>query len=416
MLRKNYNPRMTRRLIEQGMFRSNNLVVMDAGARGGYNRIWNFFGDQFRVVGFEPDAAECARINAENGGGRHVFYPVALDQARGRRAMNLTRFAAGCGFYDNTPLFSRVQNGDNVIVTGQAEVATEAFDNIVDAESIENVDFVKLDAEGAELDILQGCERLLQRGAVLGVEFECRFQKAPEDAPVFGEIDAFLRSRGFTLFDLDTHHFSRRQLPLPMAWDYRDDEGNPVPGPTTDGQVITGDALYFRDLGREPPPQGPMDRKDVERVLKLAAMFEIHSLGDCAAELLLQNRTALSEHVDVDALLDGLPPAFYAGRGGYRNYLRFSEIFASKEKRLFAKNLAEFLSAESAQQTKAASDQSAVPDSGMLRQEIHDLQERVARMSSERQELKAGIEDLKQSREFRLGRRILRLFGAANRE
>ena len=86
MQRINYNPRMTRRLIEQGMFRSNNLVVMDAGARGGASIIWNFFGDQFRVIGFEPDAAECARINAEKGDGRHVFYPVALDRARGKRA------------------------------------------------------------------------------------------------------------------------------------------------------------------------------------------------------------------------------------------------------------------------------------------------------------------------------------------
>jgi hypothetical protein len=64
MQRINYNPRMTRRLIEQGMFRSNDLAVMDAGARGGAGSIWNFFARQEGVramsLGHQPKTARAS--------------------------------------------------------------------------------------------------------------------------------------------------------------------------------------------------------------------------------------------------------------------------------------------------------------------------------------------------------------------
>jgi hypothetical protein len=54
----------------------------------------------------------------------------------------------------------------------------------------------------------------------------------------------------------------------------------------------------------------------------MAALFEIYSLNDCAAELLLANRDKLRGHVNCDELLELLTP-FLGGRNvGYQPYMK----------------------------------------------------------------------------------------------
>jgi len=57
------------------------------------------------------------------------------------------------------------------------------------------------------------------------------------------------------------------------------------------------------------------------KLLKLAALYEIFTLPDCAAELLLERRADLSPLVDVDRLLDLLTPPLGDERLGYREYV-----------------------------------------------------------------------------------------------
>jgi len=59
----NHEAPMTRYLVERtGVFRDDPITVADVGARWGFNSEWSVFGDQLRVLCFEPDEEECRRF------------------------------------------------------------------------------------------------------------------------------------------------------------------------------------------------------------------------------------------------------------------------------------------------------------------------------------------------------------------
>jgi len=97
---------------------------------------------------------------------------------------------------------------------------------------------------------------------------------------------------------------SRRVLPYPGPR-ILTTTGGRMFGSTDGGQVMDGDALYFRD-----PLRLKMTRN---QILRAACLFEIFDLKDCAAELLVEKEK--EAEVDAVACLDLL-----AG-GNFRKYM-----------------------------------------------------------------------------------------------
>jgi hypothetical protein len=112
------------------------------------------------------------------------------------------------------------------------------------------------------LDILQGAEGLLCSG-VVGVKLEVEFSPLYHELPLFAELDTCLRGRGFTLFDLSRNRYRREgSLGIP-----------------TRGQLVFGDAVYFRDWHELPANSTRM----AARLCVAAAVLEFH---DYALEVL----------------------------------------------------------------------------------------------------------------------------------
>ena len=58
------NPRFTKYLIEKKVFDKDHMVVVDVGARKGFEKHWGYYGNQVELIGFEPNAdsfEECVR-------------------------------------------------------------------------------------------------------------------------------------------------------------------------------------------------------------------------------------------------------------------------------------------------------------------------------------------------------------------
>ncbi len=88
---------------------------------------------------------------------------------------------------------------------------------------------------------------------------------------------------------------------------------------TTWGQPMWGDLVYLRDGVH--PDGVKFGALSPLKLLKLAALYELFTLPDCAAELLLERRADLAPLVDVDRLLDLLTPPLGDERLGYRGYV-----------------------------------------------------------------------------------------------
>lgn len=318
------NPRFTFQLVRDGVFRDQPFVFVDVGMRGGIPGHMAAFGEQMQVVGFEPDADECRRLNTVKTEWLQRCYPVALDSIPRRRTlMRRAHNAAADGLYPNTWWAPRFGAGsiddwtatalDEIIKPRSCEKSesgdefvTTTYSRFADENGLPSPDFMKVDVEGGELDVLIGAEKFLSPDGILAIEAEVRY--APiQNCPLFLDTYGYLAKRGYFLYSMSPFRCSRRFLPMPVAWDHLDHNGNPILGPTTRGQYVHGDAFFARDLISD--GFKPNSTTDCARVLKAAAIMELYNLPDCAAELLWYYRRDLVEHnIKVSDLLDQLVP------------------------------------------------------------------------------------------------------------
>mgnify|MGYP003608414608 CR=1 FL=1 len=306
----NYSPRMTAALVKAGAFREHPFTVVDVGARGGVASYWSVFGDDLRIIGFDLDPGECKRLNAIDP--RTQYLPYALDRQSGRRTVYVANHAASSSFYRSDPVyFGRHTASQNATVLSEQTLETSTLSAALASIGLSSADFIKVDAEGAEFEILQGGERLLP--TVQGVLSEVRFSRKLSGCPVYWEIDRYLREQSFELYDLDVYRLSKKALPYPYLYSNYLDDGRPAAGPSTQGQVFEANALYMRDLLDSSP--------DARRLVVAASLFEIFGLADCAAELIQAYPDTFDALVPSGELLDLLVPGMKGLSLTYKQYM-----------------------------------------------------------------------------------------------
>ena len=278
-------------------------TIADVGARWGAADAWFRMRPLARLIGFEPDPVECARLNAAAESGQERFYPVALGGVDGSGTLHVTQEPACSSLYPPAAAILRCYPSLRPLMT-PVRTETVPLSTLATwaAKTGENrLDFLKLDTQGAELDILQGAGSLLD--TCLGVEAEVMFSPLYEGQPLFADVDAFLRSRGFTLWRLDSlAHYTDRpsdRLTHTATTHY---ESKTVPHPAGDGRLIWANAIYFRD--RE-------QLRDRRSLLILATLLEAAGDADGARaclEVAAAPEVSSIQSIRPDA--PGDPPSF----------------------------------------------------------------------------------------------------------
>ena len=295
----NHQPRMTQFLVnDSNSFSSNPLLIMDVGARDGFEYHWDFFGNQIHKIGFEPDVEECNRLNQKSSH-NSKFYSIALGRKKEKRTFSYCQWGGSSGFYPgNKNFLKRFPNEDleDMEVVETQDMETVDLDSFVEENKVDEVDFIKLDVEGSELDVLKGAVNCLQQ-SVLGLSIEVLFHGSIRNQPTFSEIDLFLNSLGFNLFDLAIYRHARKALPLPIISDL---------GDTKHGQVLWAQALYLRDAVSELEANESTNKWNKFKVLKLASLMEIFCLPDCSAELIQIAAKKNFFYEDINLLLNKL--------------------------------------------------------------------------------------------------------------
>lgn len=269
--------RFIKNLVEKKTFSDAPLIIADVGVRFGFDRSWDIFSDQCLQVGFEPDVEECARIRAEYSERISQRLPrervenVALWDSVGRKTLYIMKDldVASC-FPPNKAFFSRFPDPSPMEVIKTAKIKTTTLDTYCEQSDI-NFDVLKLDVQGAELRVLKGAIKQLKHSA-LAVITEVGFVELYLGQPLFAEVDRFMRTQGFILFDLDIRRWRRKNLPPNF-------DGIRI------GQTIWADALYLKDFCCD---KNQLLNTDLNRLelIKLAALAEYFSLPDYAMEIL----------------------------------------------------------------------------------------------------------------------------------
>jgi FkbM family methyltransferase len=145
-----------------------------------------------RVVGFEPHLEGCLRLTTKYGR-PHRFFPLCVGDGEPATFHATNRVQTGSLYEPNTPLL-QLYRGVHEVTTpmGTQEVRTVRLDDVPD---IGDIDFMKIDVQGAELAALNGGVRLLQ--SVVLIQIEVAFGEYYRGQPLFADIDSFLRGQGF---------------------------------------------------------------------------------------------------------------------------------------------------------------------------------------------------------------------------
>ncbi|MEP0885558.1 FkbM family methyltransferase [Trichocoleus sp. ST-U3] len=235
---------------------------------------WGIFAPRLTIYGFDADADACDKANADlearqvNWTEKHI--PLALGNNVGESTLYVTQHPMCSSLYPpNEPYLARFAGLSEVVnLDFTIGIETTTLDTFCQEEGIHEIDFLQLDIQGAELQALQGASWILER-SILAIQVEVEFSHLYINQPLFADVDIYLRNQGFTLFDL--------------AKSYRIRAESPIQSTARLGQLLWGEAFYFRDLIRE---ELNIHLKTPEQILKLACIADIMNFPDYTLELL----------------------------------------------------------------------------------------------------------------------------------
>jgi FkbM family methyltransferase len=311
-------------LVDGGAFRQDPVFLVDVGASGGIDAYWSAFEDQLVGVGFDPLLTEVDHLNRTTPNPRVTYVPawVTSHRARSSRVIEPSE-TPNTQFFQRTSAVRAAEIAEldymQEFNNRGAEVRYAehhvVLDEYFDAEARTSIDFIKVDTDGHDYDVLLGCDAILSSGRVLGLAVEAQFHGfVSADANLFSNVDLYLRTKGFGLFDLEINRYSRAALPARFVLS--------VPAQTTTGQVSWGEAIYFRDLADPDYEQTWNFHPSMEDVLKLACLFEIFGMPDCSAELVIKYGDEIVADYDRTAILDVLASEQEGRDIGYEDLLR----------------------------------------------------------------------------------------------
>lgn len=239
---------------------------------------WAIFAPNLTIYGFDADADACDAANANlesrqaNWTEKHI--PLALSNSMGKSTLYVTQWLHCSSLYPPNETYLERISGMNTgfQLNFTMEIETTTLDTFCRAEKINEIDFLQVDVQGADFDVLQGASELLEH-SILGVQVEVEFSHLYVNQPLFSDLDVYLRKQGFVLFDLITN----------SPWCRRPRACSPIYSSARSGQLLWADACYFRDPLIE---EANTLMKDPERILKLACLADILDYPDYALELL----------------------------------------------------------------------------------------------------------------------------------
>jgi FkbM family methyltransferase len=248
------------------------LIIADVGAANGLPTNLQPLAGVAKLLFFEPDrkaAENLQRELAASGHAKAQVLPVALAGSDGPRTLYVTNVPTGSSLLKpGSEFFNAFGNSDYFYPMREVTVQTRRLNGVLAENNLPRLDALKIDTQGAELEILQGLGQVFT-DQTLCVELEIGYPGGYVNQPGFGQLDALITQAGFYLFDLkltsaDRHRkgdggYYRREV-FHVAQN----------SPSITKRVGEADAVYFRRTDQV------LARKDPAIVRRLMVMMCIY--------------------------------------------------------------------------------------------------------------------------------------------
>jgi FkbM family methyltransferase len=304
------NPLFTKWVVDKKLLEEK-FAVIDAGCQGGPHPRWKLLGELLDFHGFDPVVEVIDKLDHEYRYLPHYnFYPMALGNEDGQRQFYVKTDSFSSSFYASEDPLMVGESERAGIRVGERTVEIRKIDTLSSTSSIPPADYMKLDCEGFESEILLGARNYLAAAPPLCVTTETNFFTSPTHLRShFSSLNDILIPHGLQVFDLsyvrspnpnylaalsNSHHAGHRMRTLRVA-----------------GRPTTFDFVFCRDfIAERDSPQcyihSPLlhELPSVDKLIKAMINFELHGLMDCAFEIGVQFRERLEQRLDVSLALD----------------------------------------------------------------------------------------------------------------
>jgi FkbM family methyltransferase len=214
---------------EKDFLRNNPVVVCDVGARGSAPEELAPFYPYMAYHAFDADEDECKRLKDFPHPYREFsVFPYYIGRDSREARFNLYMRPGESSRYKPNKRFAEVFAEDGFGIKREVDVTSTSLDAVYSKEVVALPDFLKLDTQGSELEILMGADRVIANSVMIEVEVE--FLEMYDGQPLFADVFKFMNQAGFDLLYLNRVFGQRAKIFKGI----------------TRGQLIFGDALFGR--------------------------------------------------------------------------------------------------------------------------------------------------------------------------
>lgn len=199
--------------VKKAILGSQQMIGIDVGSAGGLQPHWRAFEGVVDFFLFEPHQDSYEKLKAHFSSSPYMqrfhILPIGLSESGGERTLYKLNCPTGSSLYPVNEL-SEFSDPDNSYVYPLTEerIQTRNLDDVLNEKNVSKADIIKLDVQGAELEILRGLGTSRMKNLLLA-EVEVNISTGVEKnigpyagAPSWGEIDHVMASSGMRLLDV----------------------------------------------------------------------------------------------------------------------------------------------------------------------------------------------------------------------
>ena len=212
-------------------------VCLDIGSRGGVPANWLSTRLELNCICFDIDTADYVGYERINKLLHLTRKPYLLAEYSGNKTFYYhDKGPSGSSFY---PLNHIHEYDVDEFIESKMEVNCKALREL----DIPPADLIKIDVQGAEIDILKGASTK-QLGRCFAIEIEVSFLDTYKGAPTFGDVNKFLAEKGFIIHGMRTshHHSTKDGVRIAKRYGLDPEQFSVIT------QVNQADCLYIRDF------------------------------------------------------------------------------------------------------------------------------------------------------------------------
>lgn len=170
----------------------------------------------------------------------------------------------------------KINQIDQKQTNSSTKLCEATIDEILLKNNIKNINFLKIDIDSNDTDVLYGCENLLKNDNLFGIKVEVNYTNPVSPKNIY-EPYLYLSDHNFVLHKIITSSYASDKIPEKFFYNFSAQNFN--------GTDVYGDLIFFKTLDNN-----FIQTLNEDQLINYCRILEIHNLNGIAAEILLINK------------------------------------------------------------------------------------------------------------------------------